>query len=99
MCLSLPACQDLYLASGMPAPAATPPPDSTGPELSTAPGPSQTPVLGFPVQSVVPGLHRRQRTGERDRGGQAWSSVLSCLRTSVSFLEHEWGAGLPSKIL
>ena len=65
MCLLLPACQDLYLASGMPAPAPTPPPDSIGPELSTAPGASQTPVRGFPVHAVVPGVHRRQRTGER----------------------------------
>ena len=45
-----------------------PPPDSMGPELSTAPGASQTPVLGFPVQAVVPGVHRRQRIGERNRG-------------------------------
>ena len=96
MCLLLPACQDLYLASGMPAPAPTPPPDSIGPELSTAPGASQTLVLGFPVHAVVPGVHRRQRTGERNRGEQAWSSVF---RTSVSFLEHKWGAGLQSKIL
>ena len=40
VCLLLPACQDLYLASGMPAPPPTPSPDSMGPELSTVPGAS-----------------------------------------------------------
>ena len=54
MCMSLPACQELNLASGMPAP--TPSPDSLGLTSPATPGASGAtpPVLGFLLQAERP---------------------------------------------
>lgn len=84
MCLSLPACQELYLVSGMP----TPTHSLYSPGLTS-------PLIQGTSEATRQSLdfYSRQQPQRSMKGREQGS----CLQTSVSLLEHEWKAGFQSQ--